>query len=72
MEDRYLKALVDINNESLSQEDWLKKYLELYQTTITQPEGLPAIRRSMMQKGSLRLKFHEVYHDLLKEYQNNR
>ncbi len=66
MKDKYLEALVDVSNEDLTEKEWLIKYAELYKTTINQPEGLPAIPRSMIKKGSLKLKFHEAYNHFIK------
>ncbi|MEZ5002524.1 MAG: hypothetical protein R2730_05760 [Chitinophagales bacterium] len=71
MTDKYLNALVDLNNEDLSEKAWLIKYLELYNSTLNQPHNLPPIGRSMMVKGSMKLKFHEVYGDILREIEDS-
>ena len=66
-EDLYLKALAEINSDHFSDKTWLLANFDLYKQTLNWPKNLPPIGRSDLVKGTLKEKFHLIYHQILKE-----
>lgn len=65
--DKYILAIQDLAMSS--EEHWLRKYFDLYQTTINWPVGLPPIPRSdyHLARNETKLAFHKVYYITLME-----
>ena len=68
-EDKYLKALSEINSDEFEQRDWLYRNFKLYKETLIWPDNLPPIGRSNLLKGTLREKFNSTYKEILEEFE---
>jgi len=69
-EDKYLKALAEMNNNHFNEKEWLMNNFELYKLTLNWPNNLPPINRSNLIIGTLREKFNSTYIELLCEYKH--
>jgi hypothetical protein len=67
-EDKYLKALSEINSDEFQERDWLYGHFKLYKETLNWPDNLPPIKRSNLIKGTLREKFNSTYKEILREF----
>lgn len=67
-EDKYLKALSDINSDDFEAREWLYQNFNLYKETLNWPKNRPPIGRSNLIKGTLREKFHSTYKEILDEF----
>jgi hypothetical protein len=68
-EDKYLKALSEINSDEFQERDLLYRNFNLYKETLNWPDNLPPIERSNLIKGTLREKFNSTYKKILKEFE---
>ena len=68
-EDKYLKALSEINSDEFEERDWLYRNFKLYKETLIWPDNLPPIGRSNLVIGTLREKFHSTYQEILEEFE---
>ena len=68
-EDKYLKALSEINSDEFQERDWLYRNFKLYKETLNWPDNLPPIKRSNLIKGTLREKFNSTYKEILQEFE---
>ena len=68
-EDKYLKALSDINSDEFLERDWLHRNFNLFKQTLNWPKNLPPIDRSNLAKGTLREKFNSTYKEILNEFE---
>ena len=68
-EDKYLKALSEMNNIHFNDKNWLINNFELYKQTLNWPENLPPINRSNLITGILMEKFNSTYKELLTEFE---
>lgn len=68
-EDKYLKALSDINSDEFKEREWLYRYFNLYKQTLNWPDNLIPIGRSNLVKGTLREKFNSTYTEILEEFE---
>lgn len=64
-DDKYLKALSEINDQNYDEIAWLYSYFELYKTTLNWPDDLPPLKRCYLKKGQLKEKFNSVYREIL-------
>jgi hypothetical protein len=62
-EDDYLRALVAYS--SLESRIWLKRYFELFKSTLLWPPGKPYIDWPVLIKGTLKEKFNSTYRETL-------
>jgi hypothetical protein len=67
-EDKYLKALSEINSDEFQERDLLYRNFKLYKETLNWPDNLPPIERSNLLKGTLRKKFNSTYKEILDEF----
>ena len=67
-EDKYLKALSEINSDEFQERDWLYRNFNLYKETMNWPDNLWPIERSNLIKGTLREKFNSTYKEILQEF----
>lgn len=67
-EDKYLKALSEMNSDEFEEREWLNRYFNLYKETLIWPKNRPPIGRSNLIKGTLREKFHSTYNEILDEF----
>ena len=68
-EDKYLKALSEINSDEFQERDWLYRYFNLYKETLIWPKNRPPIDRSNLLSGTLREKFNSFYKEILHEFE---
>ncbi len=68
-EDKYLKALSEINSDEFQERDWLYRNFKLYKETLNWPDNLPPIERSNLIKGTLREKFNSTYKEILEVFE---
>lgn len=68
-QEKYQKALTEINNDNLIKNNWLINNFELYKQTLNWPEKLPPINRSNLIIGTLRERFNSTYKELLSEFE---
>lgn len=66
-EDKFLKALTEINDINFNEINWLNTNFDLYKQTLNWPNGFPPIKRSHLVKRNLNEKFNSVYRELLDE-----
>lgn len=67
-EDKYLKALTELNDTDFNKKNWLINNFEIYKLTLNWPSGLPPINRSDLQLSDLGNKFISTYFDILSEF----
>ena len=67
-EDKYLKALSEINSDEFQERDWLYRNFKLYKETLNWPDNLPPINISNLVEGTLREKFNSTYKQILREF----
>jgi len=68
-ENKYLKALSEINSAEFEERDWLYRNFNLYKETMNWPDNLWPIERSNLKKGTLREKFNSTYKEILEEFE---
>lgn len=69
-DDKYLKALSEMNNIHFNDENWLINNFKLYKQTLNWPENLPPINRSNLIEGTLIKRFNSTYKELLSEFEH--
>ncbi len=61
----YIEALLEIEEPTFNAVTWLRKYFELYKTTLNWPNTLPPIPRSTFTIQTKWKDFNKTYSDML-------
>ena len=67
-EDKYLRALSEINSDEFEEREWFYRNFNLYKETMNWPDNLLPIERSNLIKGTLREKFNSTFKEILQEF----